>query len=435
MWESQTETMPRDGLEGLQIDRLRATLQVVHDRVPFYQRVFQELDILPADIQSIEDLVRFPFTVKDDLRRDYPYGMLAVPLSDVVRIHSSSGTTGRPTVVGYTKRDLETWTELIARVLTAGGVTREDIVQVSFGYGLFTGGFGFHYGAERIGATVIPVSSGNTSRQVSIMEELGTTVLVGTPSYALHLSEAMAEAGIDPRSLALRLGLFGAEPWSERMRAEIEGRLHISATDNYGLSEVMGPGVSMECECKAGMHINEDHFLAEIIDPDTGDRLSPGMTGELVITTLTKEAVPLIRYRTGDITEITREPCACGRTFSRMAKPSGRTDDMLIIRGVNIYPVQVEKALMEIEEAEPHYQLVLSREETMDELEVQLEVKEDNLQPGLERKIADHLKKKLGLSIGIQLLAPKSIRRSEGKANRVVDMREQGTRSEQWARA
>ena len=433
IWEKQAETMSRDELEGLQAERLRATLKQVC-RVRFYQKAFQDRGISPEDIRSVEDLVHFPFTVKDDLREDYPYGLFAVPLSNVVRIHSSSGTTGSPTVVGYTKRDLETWTGLIARVLTASGVTREDILQVSFGYGLFTGGFGLHYGAERIGATVIPVSSGKTARQVSIMKDLGTTVLVCTPSYALHLSEAMYEFGIDPETLALRLGLFGGEPWCEQMRTEIEDRLHISATDNYGLSEVMGPGVSMECECKAGMHINEDHFLAEIIDPNTGERLPPGTTGELVITTLTKEAVPLIRYRTGDITQVKTAPCACGRTFARMAKPVGRTDDMLIIRGVNVYPSQVEMALMEIEEAEPHYQLVLTREGAMDELEVRLEVKERFLRPVLERKIAHHLNTKLGLSTRVQLLAPKTIQRSEGKADRVVDLRQQAPISELWSR-
>ena len=427
IWEKQAETMPRDELKGLQFGRLQSVLKSVYERVPFYRRAFQGQDILPGDIRTIPDLVRLPFTTKDDLQEDYPYGLFAVPLSDVVRIHSSSGTTGRPTVVGYTQRDLDTWTELIARVLTAGGVTRQDIVQVSFGYGLFTGGFGLHYGAERIGAMVIPVSSGNTVRQVTIMKDLGTTVLVCTPSYALHLSETMEELGVDPGALGLRLGLFGGEPWCERMRIEIEDRLKISATDNYGLSEVMGPGVSMECECKAGMHINEDHFLVEVIDPDSTEALPPGRTGELVITTLTKEALPLIRYRTGDITQVKTEPCVCGRTFARMAKPAGRTDDMLIIRGVNIYPSQIEMALMEIEQVGPHYQLVLIREGAMDQLEVQLEVREPCSHPKLERKIAHHLKSKLGLSTRIQLVKPKTLRRSEGKANRVVDLRQQDT--------
>jgi len=434
IWEKQAETMPRDELERLQFERLQSTLKSVYERVSFYQNAFRDQGILPEDIRTFSDLAQLPFTTKDDLREDYPYGLFAVPLSDVVRIHSSSGTTGRPTVVGYTQHDLDTWTELIARVLTAGGVSQQDIVQVSFGYGLFTGGFGLHYGAERIGATVIPVSSGNTSRQITIMQDLGTTALVCTPSYALHLSEAMEESGVNPETLALRLGLFGGEPWCERMRIEIEDRLKISATDNYGLSEVMGPGVSMECECKAGLHINEDHFLTEIIDPDSEEVLPPGKMGELVITTLTKEALPLIRYRTGDITQVKTDPCDCGRTFARMAKPAGRTDDMLIIRGVNIYPSQIEMALMEIEQAEPHYQLILTREGAMDQLEVQLEVKESFSHPKLEKKIAHHLKNKLGLSISVQLVEPKALQRSEGKANRVVDLRQQAPISELWSR-
>ncbi|MCK4966482.1 phenylacetate--CoA ligase, partial [bacterium] len=370
------ETIPRNELNALQIERLQSTLINAYENVPFYRDVFQERGIKPKDICSLEDLVKLPFTVKDNLRENYPYGMFAVPLSEVVRIHSSSGTTGRPTVVGYTRNDLKSWSELIARMMVAVGVTKDDVIQISFGYGLFTGGFGLHYGGELVGAAVIPVSSGNTARQIMIMKDYGTTTLVSTPSYSIYLAEAMKDEGVNPNDLKLRIGMFGGEPWSEAMRAEIESRLPISATDNYGLSEVMGPGVSFECEYKDGMHISEDHFIAEIIDPETGEVLPPGSQGELVITTLTREALPILRYRTRDITTLIPEQCRCGRTFTRMTKPSGRTDDMLIIRGVNIFPSQIESVLMEIEEAEPHYQLIVTRDGALDNLEVLVEINE-----------------------------------------------------------
>ncbi len=426
MWDREAETMSRDGLRSLQLSRLRETLSQAAEGVSFYR------DRLPDDapgrctIESFKDL---PFTTKDDLQAAYPYGMFAVPLSDVVRIHSSSGTTGQPTVVGYTRGDLDCWSGLVARVLAAGGVTRNDVVQVAFGYGLFTGGLGLHGGAERIGATVVPVSSGNTARQILVMRDFGTTVLVCTPSYALHLSEAIEESAIDAGSLSLRLGLFGAEPWTEGMRKELEARLGISATDNYGLSEVMGPGVSMECEEKNGQHINEDHFLPEIIDPDTSEVLPIGARGELVLTTLTKEALPLIRYRTRDITQLTPEPCPCGRTGIRMMKPHGRTDDMLIIRGVNVFPSQIEAVLMEMAETEPHYRLIVSRERVLDQLEVEVEVKQafyslwrDQMRP-LTEKIGRRLTEILGLGATVTIVEPGSLPRTEGKAQHVVDRR------------
>jgi phenylacetate-CoA ligase len=359
--------------------------------------------------------------------------MFAVPLSEVVRIHSSSGTTGKPTVVGYTRQDLDNWTELIARLLTAGGVTRDDIIQICFGYGLFTGGFGLHYGAEKVGATVIPISSGNTARQIMVMKDYQTTALVCTPSYSLYLAEAIAENGIDLKDMKLRTGLFGGEPWSESMRVQIESRLGITATDNYGLSEVVGPGVSAECLEQNGMHINEDHFLVEVIDPDTGEILPPGSMGELVFTTLTKEAIPVIRYRTRDISRLIPEECACGRTFMRMEKPHGRTDDMLIIRGVNIYPSQIETALMEMEETDPHYQIIVTREGVLDTLEVHVEINEqffsDEMREmkALHEKISDKLRSALGLSLRLKLVEPKSLMRTEGKAKRVIDERKKGS--------
>ncbi|MCK5733895.1 MAG: phenylacetate--CoA ligase, partial [Candidatus Latescibacteria bacterium] len=361
IWNPQMETLPREEIEQVQIERLQSILNRAYRSVPFYRRVFEEQGIVPEDIGSLGDLARLPFTTKDDLRENAPYGMFAVPLRDIVRIHSSSGTTGRPTVVGYTRNDLIHWGELTARVHTAGGVTKEDIVQIAFDYGLFTGALGLHYGAEQIGATVIPASGGNGRRQIAMMRDYRTTALVCTPSYALYLSEEMKEMGLSPAELSLRVGLFGAEPWTDSMRSQIEERLSIRATDNYGLSEVMGPGVAGECEAKQGLHLFEDHFIAEIVDPDTGEALSVGQTGELVLTTITKEALPLIRYRTGDITRLNIDPCACGRTMARMEKVSGRTDDMLIVQGINVFPSRIESILMEVEGTEPHYQLVVDR--------------------------------------------------------------------------
>ncbi len=431
LWEPEWEALPRDELETLQLFRLKRLVRRVYQRVPFYRERMEEAGVRPEDIRSLRDLARLPFTTKDDLRENYPYGLFAVSLPEVVRIHSSSGTTGKPTVVGYTRRDLETWANLTARVLAAGGVGREDVVQIAFGYGLFTGGFGLHYGAERLGATVIPISSGNTRRQIMIMKDYGTTALICTPSYALYMAETMEEMGISPRDLRLRVGLFGAEPWTDRMRHEIEERLGIEATDNYGLSEIMGPGVSGECiEAKQGLHIFEDHFIPEIINPDTGEVLPMGERGELVITTLTKEALPLIRYRTRDITHLYCEACPCGRTLVKMAKPSGRTDDMLIVRGVNVFPSQVEEALLEVEGVSPHFQLVVDRKGYLDELEVWVEASEElffdsmRKQKELVDRITEKISTLLGIGVKVKLVEPRTLERTAGKARRVVDRRE-----------
>jgi len=429
IWEPEYECMRREDLQALQLERLQATLRRVYHNVPFYRRLFDRLKFLPDHFKSLADLKRLPFTRKSDLRDSYPYGMFAVPLREVVRIHSSSGTTGKPTVVGYTRNDIRIWSDLVARFLTAGGVTKDDVVQIAFGYGLFTGGFGLHYGAERIGASVIPVSAGNTQRQIMIMQDFRTTALVCTPTYALFLAEAMAEMKVDPQSIALRVGLFGSEPWSENMRREIEGKLSLLATDNYGLSEVIGPGVAGECERKNGLHLFEDHFYAEIVNPETGEVLPSGEEGELVLTTLTKEAFPLIRYRTGDISRLNAAPCRCGRTSIRMARISGRTDDMLIIRGVNVYPSQIEQILLEIDGTEPHYQIIVDRTGALDELEVQVEVGEglffDEMkkQRQLVEEIEEKLRSVLSLSAKVKLVEPKTITRYEGKAKRVLDRR------------
>jgi len=429
IWEPEYECMRREDLQALQLERLQATLRRVYQNVPFYRRLFDREKFLPDHFKSLADLKRLPFTRKSDLRDSYPYGMFAVPLREVVRIHSSSGTTGKPTVVGYTRNDIRIWSDLVARFLTAGGVTKDDVVQIAFGYGLFTGGFGLHYGAERIGASVIPVSAGNTQRQIMIMQDFRTTALVCTPTYALFLAEAMAEMKVDPQSIALRVGLFGSEPWSENMRREIEGKLSLLATDNYGLSEVIGPGVAGECERKNGLHLFEDHFYAEIVNPETGEVLPSGEEGELVLTTLTKEAFPLIRYRTGDISRLNAAPCRCGRTSIRMARISGRTDDMLIIRGVNVYPSQIEQILLEIDGTEPHYQIIVDRTGALDELEVQVEVGEglffDEMkkQRQLVEEIEEKLRSVLSLSAKVKLVEPKTITRYEGKAKRVLDRR------------
>lgn len=424
------ETMTREDLEAVQLRRLRATVERVYTNVPFYVKKFKEAGITPDDIQSLDDLKRIPFTEKQDLRDNYPYGMFAVPMDDIVRIHASSGTTGQATVVGYTAKDVNTWAELMARSLSAGGATRGDIIHNAYGYGLFTGGLGVHYGAEKLGASVIPVSGGNTKRQIVIMKDFGPTILTATPSYALHLAEVADEAGISFEDLKFKYGIFGAEPWSEKMREEIEKKLNLVAVDIYGLSEVIGPGVAIECyEAKKGLHIFEDHFLPEIINPKTGEVLPYGETGELVFTSLTKEAFPVIRYRTRDITSLNPEPCICGRTHIRMNRVSGRSDDMLIIRGVNVFPSQIESILMEIEGVEPHYQLVVDREDNLDILNVMVEVGEKifsdevKLLQKLEKQITENIKEYLGVSVKVKLVEPKTIARSEGKAIRVIDNR------------
>jgi phenylacetate-CoA ligase len=421
--------MEREELQQLQLERLQATLHRVYMNVPFYRKKFDELGIDPDGFTSLSDLKNLPFTSKGDLMDNYPYGLFAVPLREVVRIHASSGTTGMSTVVGYTKNDIKTWSNLVARILTAGGITKDDVVQIAFGYGLFTGGFGLHYGAERIGASVIPISSGNTRRQVKIMQDFKTTALVCTPSYALLIADAISEAGINVNSLSLKYGLFGAEPWSEGMRQEIQGRLKIAATDNYGLSEVMGPGVAGECLERNGLHINEDHFLVEVIHPQTLQPVPPGEIGELVITTLTKEAFPVIRFRTRDLTRLITEACPCGRTLVKMGRVMGRTDDMLIIKGVNVFPSQIESVLFAIEGTEPHYQIVVDRKGALDEVTILVEVSEaiffDEMKK--QRELIDlitrRLTSELGISVEVKLVEKKTLERFEGKAKRVIDKR------------
>ncbi len=429
IWNPECECLPRSALQALQLERLQAQVKKIWNRVPYYRQKMKAAGIAPADIRTLADIRKLPFTTKDDLRQGYPYGAFAVSLDRVVRIHASSGTTGKPTVVGYTRQDMRHWNELVARFLVAGGLTSRDVVQIAFGYGLFTGGFGLHYGAERVGAAVIPVSSGRSERQITIMKDFGSTALVCTPSYAIHLAEVMQQMGVQPAELALRLGFFGGEFWSEQMRREIQSKLRVFATDNYGLSEVMGPGVSGECSQQRGMHIAEDHFLPELIDPATGAPADPRQGGELVLTTLTKEALPVVRYRTRDICTLDLDPCPCGRTGARMSKVSGRSDDMLIIRGVNVFPSQVEEVLLEVEGTVPHYQLVVTRENALDALEVRVEVSEqiffDEMKKlhELERAIEHKLANMLGIHAAVKLVEPKAIERSEGKARRVVDLR------------
>ncbi|MFH2012832.1 MAG: phenylacetate--CoA ligase [Pseudomonadota bacterium] len=430
IWDKEFETLPREALEALKLKRLQDVVKRVYTNVPFYKKVFDEKGIKPEDVKSLDDLKRLPFTNKQDLRDNYPFGLFAVPQENVVRIHASSGTTGKPTVVGYTKKDIETWAELMARALTAIGTEKGDIVHNSYGYGLFTGGLGLHYGAERIGASVIPMSGGNSKRQIMIMEDFGSTILTCTPSYALSLAETAEEVGVNFKNLKLKAGLFGAEPWSEGIREEIERKLNLHAVDLYGLSEIIGPGVAVECiEAKKGLHVFEDHFIVEIINPETGEPLPYGERGELVFTTLTKEAFPLIRYRTRDISVLNPELCVCGRTFARMERVSGRTDDMLIIRGVNVFPSQIESVLMNIEGIEPHYLLIVDRKGTMDTLEVQVEVNEKLFSDEIKnlltlgKRIEKDIKDLLGVSTVVKLVEPKTIQRSEGKAQRVIDKR------------
>lgn len=430
-WNREAECVDRDELRKLQSERLVATVRHSYENVPAYKHKFDKIGLKPDDIKSIEDLVKIPFTVKTDFRDNYPFGMFAVPMDRIVRIHASSGTTGKSTVVGYTSGDVETWAELMARTLGAGGTTKGDIVQNAYGYGLFTGGLGAHYGAERIGASVIPISGGNTKRQLQIMEDFHSTVLCCTPSYALMLGESARDAQVNMKKSSLRVAFLGAEPWTENMRREIESALCVDALDIYGLSEVMGPGVSYECMEKGGLHINEDHFIAEIINPDTGEVLPPGSHGELVFTSLTKEALPLLRYRTRDITYIDDSSCGCGRSFARMHRVMGRSDDMLIIRGVNVFPSQIESVLIETEGTEPHYLIVVDRAPgKMDEMEVWVEVSPELVSDAvrtlesLERRIAHELHSVLGISVKVKLVEPKTIARSEGKAKRVIDRRE-----------
>jgi phenylacetate-CoA ligase len=429
IWNRHFECMDRNELKQVQNERLRETVERVYFNVPFYRHKMQEAGLGPENINSVDDLSKLPFTIKKDLRDNYPFGLFAVPMSEIVRVHASSGTTGKPTVVGYTRNDIAIWSEVMARTLTSAGATRNDFIQIAYGYGLFTGGLGLHYGGEKIGASVIPISGGNTTRQIQLMHDFGSTVLACTPSYALYLSEAIQESGINRDDLKLRVGVFGAEPWTENMRREIEEKLRIKAIDIYGLSEVIGPGVASECAEQNGLHINEDHFIPEIINPDSLEVLPEGSVGELVFTTITKEGLPLIRYRTRDLTRLSFEKCRCGRTMVRMDKCLGRSDDMLIIRGVNLFPSQVESVLLEMSEIKPHYQLIVDRVNNLDTLELKVEVEEEffldkiSQLESLRQKIQNNLETTLGLSIKVTLVEPKVLERSEGKSKHVIDNR------------
>jgi len=432
MRDPKVETMPRAELEKLQIKRLKTKLKEVYEKVPFYRRAFKEKGVVPEDIKTLADITKLPFTSKLDFRDNYPFGLTAVPLQQVVRIHSSSGTTGKPIIAPYTQGDIDTWAEVMARTLATAGVRKDDILQNAYGYGLFTGGLGFHYGAERLGAMVIPAGTGNTKRQLLMIQDLGTTVITCTPSYAIILHETAKEMGLDFRETKLRLGVCGAEPWSEQMRNDIESRMGISAINIYGLTEVIGPGVSVECEHKCGMHIWEDHFLAEVINPQTGEHMPPGQLGELVFTTLTKEAQPVIRFRTRDLVSLTADTCKCGRTMVRMSRVMGRSDDMLVVRGVNVFPSQIESVLLDVEGVEPQYLIVVDRQHGFkaDDLEIWVEVSEDvfsdeiGKMENLEKKLRAEMESVLSISPRIKLVEPRTIARTEGKAKRVVDRSE-----------
>jgi len=429
IWNKQYECMEREELLKLQGGRVATMVKRVYDSVPFYRQKLQEMSIEPGDITTIDDLKKLPFTTKQDLRDNYPFGLFTVPQTDIVRLHASSGTTGKSTVVGYTHNDIQMWSEVVARSLTMAGIGKSDIIQVAYGYGLFTGGLGLHYGAEKVGATVIPISGGNTKKQLQLMEDFGSSALACTPSYAAYLGEALVEEKIDRKNIKLKAGIFGAEPWTEEMRSQIEHLLDIKAYDIYGLSEIIGPGVSMECNCQKGMHIFEDHFIPEIINPESGEVLPYGELGELVFTPATKEAMPLIRYRTRDLTRLHADRCECGRTLVRMDKCVGRSDDMLIIRGVNVFPSQVESVLLEMSETKPHYLLVVDRENNLDTLEIRVEIEEqffsDEIKEleGLRKRIKANISSILGISATIRLVEPGTIERSMGKAQRVIDNR------------
>lgn len=429
IWNESIECMDRTGLRKIQSIRLKKIVEHVYHNTPFYRKKMQELGITPDDINDISDIVKLPFTTKTDLRDNYPFGLCAVPMSQIVRIHGSSGTTGKPTVVGYTRKDLSLWTECISRAFTAYGASRNDVFQISYGYGLFTGGLGAHMGAENIGASVIPMSSGNTEKQITLMHDFGTTVLCCTPSYALFLADAIKDSGSPREEFKLKVGAFGAEPWTENMRKEIQDKLGIKAYDIYGLSEISGPGVGYECEYQHGTHLNEDHFFPEIIDPNTLQPVEPGQTGELVFTHLTKEGMPLLRYRTKDLTALHYEKCECGRTLVRMDRILGRCDDMLIIRGVNVFPSQIETVILEHEEFEPHYLLTIDRVNNTDKMELKVEVRSEfysdeiNKMIALKKKLTSRLQSVLGLGVDVKLVEPRSIERSVGKAKRVIDNR------------
>lgn len=430
MWQKEIETMARKDIEALQLERLKWSVQYSYDRVPFYRKKLDDCGIKPEKVKVLSDIQYLPFTTKDDLKNNYPFGMFAQPRKNLVRVHGSSGTTGKPTIVGYTRNDMNNWTDLVARVVTAAGVTDEDVAQIAFGYGLFTGAFGLHQGLERVGAMVVPLSSGNTERQLMLMEDFQISVLIATPSYAIYLAELIEERGLKDK-LNLRIGLFGSESCSADTKAAIEKYMGLTVTDNYGMSELIGPGVAGECQLRQGLHLAEDHFLPEIIDSETLQPLAPGETGELVMTSLTKEALPILRYRTKDITSLNYEPCACGRTHVRMDKIKGRSDDMVIIKGVNVFPSQVESAISGIPEVGPHYMLVLHRDGVMDSLEVQVELTSADVLESfselkrVEKTIGSRLQSVLGLRAKVSLVEPKSLERFQGKAKRIIDLRDQ----------
>ena len=429
IWNKTKECMDREQMRALQSERLRKTVDRVYHNTPFYRDKMQSLGLTPDDIQSIDDIVKLPFTTKADLRDNYPYGLFAVPISQIVRLHASSGTTGLPTVVGYTRKDLSIWSEMIARCLSAYGTSQSDIFSVAYGYGLFTGGLGMHYGVEKLGATVIPMSTGNTAKQIQLLRDFGATAMACTPSYALYLAESIEKAGLSLDDFKLKRGIFGAEPWTENMRKEIEAKLNIDAYNIYGLSEIMGPGVSHECEYKNGSHIIEDHFIPEIVDPETKQPLPYGEQGELVFTTITKEGMPLLRYNTKDLCHLIDEPCPCGRTNIRMSSIFGRSDDMLIIRGVNVFPSQIENIILEMKELEAHYMIVVDRVNNLDIFEVQVEVRaeyfsdEMSKMVDIKKRIGQKIQSVLGLSPTIKLVEPRTLQRSEGKAKHVIDNR------------
>ena len=429
IWNVERECMQQEEKKQFQLRHLRELIARIYYTVPYYRDKCQKLKVTPDHLKTVEDLRHFPFTTKDDLRNNYPFGLFTRQLDEIVRLHASSGTTGNPTVVGYTQKDMDIWTECVARLVSAAGVTRRDVVQIAFGYGLFTGGFGLHYGCEKVGASVIPVSSGNTKRQIKLMKDFGTTALVSTPSYAIYIAEILREEGITPDDLKLRWGLFGGEAMSGKMRNEIEDGLGIFATDNYGMSEIIGPGVSGECQYRCGLHINEDHFMVETVNPETLQPVEPGEKGEIVFTTLTKEAMPLIRYRTKDISYLMAEPCKCGRTTVRMHKVMGRTDDMLIIRGVNVFPSQIEEVLSTMSETAPHFQIIVDRQKALDTVEVWVEIREgmffDEMKKlrEIEQRISREIQTALGIHCKIKLVEPKTIERTAGKSKRVIDKR------------
>lgn len=429
IWNEKMECATRDEMKAIQSERLVETVKRIYHNVAYYRDKMQQAGLTPFDIEGVEDLHKLPFTTKSDLRDNYPFGLFTVPMSEIVRLHASSGTTGKPTVVGYTRKDINMWSEVVTRSLCMAGVHKNDIVQIAYGYGLFTGGLGIHYGTENLGASVIPISGGNTQKQIQLMQDFNSSVLCCTPSYALYISDVLNEAGIDPEKLNLRVGIFGAEPWSEAMRKEIERKLKLRAIDIYGLSEIVGPGVSCECEYQQGMHVHEDHFIPEIIDPVTLEPVADGEVGELVFSTITKEGIPLLRYRTRDLTRLIYDKCSCGRTLVRMEKCKGRSDDMLIIRGVNVFPSQIETVLLEMSETEPHYLLIVDRENTLDTLSLMVEVQEQffsdevrKLQD-LRKQITHKLESTLGLTVDVKLVEPKTIERTAGKAKRVIDKR------------